>query len=75
MAKDLAWPLVSFTESETPLKLLTVDVNGGESVDIEDRGIAVIFDYAEVFREGSPLTVETFIGLGETYWRKLRELA
>lgn len=75
LAKDLVWPIATFTEPETALKLLTLNVDGSESEEIGDRGIAVIFDNAEVFREGRPLTAEEFLGLGESFWRKFRERA
>jgi len=75
VAKDLIWPRVTFTEPDTPLKLLTLDIDGSESETIGDRGIAVVFDGVEILREGSAITVEEFLALGESFWKKFRERA
>jgi hypothetical protein len=73
LAKELIWPQVTFTEPETRLQLLTLDVDGSESQELGDRGIAVIFDGVQIYREGDAITVEEFLALGESFWRKFRE--
>lgn len=71
-AKDLIWPQVTFTEPETRLQLLALDVDGSESAEFGDRGIAVVFDGVEIYREGNATTVEEFLALGEAFWRRFR---
>ncbi len=75
LAKDLIWPQVTFTEPDTRLQLLTLDVDGSESQELGDRGVAVIFDGVQIYREGAAITVEEFLALGESFWRKFRERA
>jgi hypothetical protein len=54
---------------------LTLEVDGSESLEIGDRGIAVIFDELQIYREGEAITVEEFLSLGESFWRRFREQA
>lgn len=72
-ARDLVWPQITFTEPDTPLRLLTLDIDGGESQDIGDRGMAVVFDGIQIRREGAAISVEEFLALGEAYWRRFQE--
>lgn len=73
VARDLIWPKITFTEPETPLRLLTLDIDGSESQSIGDRGIAVVFDGVQIRREGTPISVAEFLELGEDYWRRFQE--
>lgn len=74
-ARELVWPQITFTEPETALRLLTLDIDASESENFGDRGIAIVFDGIQIRREGSAISVDDFLALGEAYWRRFQEQA
>lgn len=74
-ARELVWPQITFTEPETPLYLLTLDIDGSVSEEFGDRGIAIVFGGVQIRREGSVISVDEFLALGEAYWQRFQEQA
>ena len=71
-AGDLIWPRVN-AKPDTRVKLLTLDIDGSESTGIGDRGVAIVFSEVEILREGSAISPDDFIALGESYWQRFRD--
>lgn len=70
-ASELLWPLPTFAPATTVVNLFTLDTDTSESEDLGDRALAIVFDNVAISREGSPMTEQEFLQLGESSWRKL----